>query len=259
MTGDRGTPAERGAFEREWRRRFERFARGATEEHQVSGWSEAGLRRRIRAFGDLLASVPLEPGSRVLDLGSGAGTYVRLLGSMGHRTVGVDYSIPSLKRSVEADPERLGRYLCGDAYSLPFSDQSFHLVVMIGIFQALGEPARALTEARRVLRPGGHLILEILNANEILIRARTMLERSRHQTAGVRTYGRGQMSRWIRQSGLSPLRSVPVFLPPRKLPGLEPWMDHPVPRFLLRTMPGCADLGAPSFLLLSRREGGAPS
>jgi len=257
VRGDPRTPPEPGAFEREWRRRFERFARDATTEHHVSGWSEAGLRRRIRAFGELMTPVPLASGSRVLDLGSGAGTYVRLLSSHGHRAVGVDYSIPSLKRSIEADPERLGRYLCGDAYSLPFRDESFELLVMIGIFQALGEPARALTEARRVLRPGGHLVLEILNANEILIRARTLLERTRHENAGVRTFGRSQMTRWIRAAGLRPLRHVPVFLPPRNLPGLEPWMDHPVPRFFLRTVPGCADLGAPSFLLLARRDGEA--
>lgn len=251
MTGDPKTPLEPGAFEREWRRRFEGFARDATAEHDVSGWSEAGLRRRIRAFGELITPVPLAPGSRVLDLGSGAGTYVRLLASQGYRAVGVDYSIPSLKRSVEADPERLGRYLCGDAYSLPFPDESFEMIVMIGIFQALGEPARALTEARRLLRPGGHLVLEILNANEILIRARTFLER-RH--SGVRTYRRSEMTRWIRAAKLRPVGSVPVFLPPRNLPRLEAWMDHPVPRFFLRRVPGCADLGAPSFLLLARRE-----
>jgi SAM-dependent methyltransferase len=257
VTGDRRTQPEAGAFEREWRRRFERFARDATTEHHISGWSEAGLRRRIRAFGELLTPVPLEPGSRVLDLGSGAGTYVRLLGSQGYRAVGVDYSIPSLQRSIEADPGRTGRYLCGDAYSLPFSDESFELVVMIGIFQAMGEPARALTEARRVLRRGGHLVLEILNANEILIRARTILDRTKHN-AGVRTYGRSQMRRLIRAARLRPLRDVPVFLPPRNLPGLEAWMDHPVPRFLLRTVPGFADLGAPSFLLLALREDDAP-
>lgn len=254
MTGDPRTPPAPGAFEREWRRRFERFARDATAEHDISGWSEAGLRRRIRAFGELTTPVPLAAGARVLDLGSGAGTYVRLLASQGYRAVGVDYSIPSLKRSVEADPERLGRYLCGDAYSLPFRDESFELIVMIGIFQALGEPARALTEARRLLRPGGHLVLEILNANEILIRARTFLERTRRENAGVRTYGRSEMTRWIRAAKLRPVRGVPVFLPPRKLPGLEAWMDHPVPRFFLRAVPGCADLGAPSFLLLARRE-----
>ena len=120
-----------GEFEREWRRRFESFAKGASAEHQVSGWSEAGLRRRVAAFERLLAPVSLVPNARVLDLGSGGGPYVRLLGARGLHAVGVDYSVPSLERARGADPDGLGDYLCGDAYSLPFPDRTFHLLVMI--------------------------------------------------------------------------------------------------------------------------------
>ncbi len=258
MTGGRQA-GEPGAFEREWRRRFERFAQGATAEHQISGWSEAGLRRRIRAFDELMASVTVEPGSPVLDLGSGAGTYVRLLGSQGYRPVGVDYSIPSLKRSIEADREGVGRYLCGDAYSLPFPDRAFQLVVMIGIFQALGEPPRALAEARRVLRPGGHIVLEILNAQEIIIGARALMDRAHRRPPGVRAYRRAAMHGWLRQAGLTPLRSVPIFLPPRGVPAIERWLDHPPIRFVLRTVPICAILGAPAFLVLARRDDARPA
>jgi SAM-dependent methyltransferase len=243
-----------GEFEREWRRRFESFAKGADTEHQVSGWSEAGLRRRVAAFEHLLSPVALGPKSRVLDLGSGGGTYVRLLGARGHHAVGVDYSVPSLERARAADPERLGDYVSADAYTLPFPDRTFHLIVMIGIFQALAEPERVLAEARRVVRPGGHLLLEVLNAQELFIFARTALDRARRRPPGVRSYRRSKMEGWLRSAGFRPLGSAPVFLPPRKYPLLERVLDHPIPNFLLRVGPGASAASAAAFLILSRRD-----
>lgn len=245
---------EPGEFEREWRRRFESFAKGADAEHQVSGWSEPGLRRRVAAFERLLSSVSLEPKARILDLGSGGGTYVRLLGAQGHHAVGVDYSVPSLQRARSADPGRLGDYLCADAYTLPFPDRTFHLIVMIGIFQALAEPERVLAEARRVVRPGGHLLLEVLNAEEIFIRARAAMDRVHRRPPGVRSYRRSRMEEWLRVAGFRPLGSAPVFLPPRKYPLLERVLDHPLPNFLLRAVPGASSLGAAAFLILSERD-----
>ena len=60
----------------------------------------AGLRRRVAALRRLLPALGL-PGARgALDLGCGGGTYVRLLAGLGHRAVGLDYSVPSLERAL---------------------------------------------------------------------------------------------------------------------------------------------------------------
>ncbi len=87
-------------FERQWRSRFERFATGHEEEHQVSGWSAVGLRRRVALFQQLLDGGLFRPGARLLELGCGAGTYVRLLAKSGYPVVGLDYSLPSLERAL---------------------------------------------------------------------------------------------------------------------------------------------------------------
>jgi SAM-dependent methyltransferase len=45
-----------------------------------------------------------------------------------------------------------------DAQRLPFADSSFSNIVMMDVLHHIENPVRALAEARRVLRPGGHLI-----------------------------------------------------------------------------------------------------
>lgn len=251
-----------GGFEREWRRRFERFAASATAEHEISGWSEAGLRRRVRAFRDLLGGQGLPAGSRILDLGTGAGTYVRLLAGMGHRVTGADYSVPSLRLARSSDPREGAPYVGADAYRLPFRDATFDLVTMVGIFQVLSEPAGALGEVRRVLRPGGLLLLEILNAGEVFSWAPAIRDRLRRAPPGVRRYRRCAVERELRSAGFRTVAAAPVYLPPRKLPRMEPFLEHPAARWLLGTLPLLPDLLAAAFLVVARDgrspAGGAP-
>ncbi len=106
--------------------------------------------------------------AQILDLGCGAGNYVRFLADIGHRVVGLDYSLPSLRRASGCGLEnRSGHYVGGDAYRLPFCSEYFDLVISIGVLQALGSPERALDEMVRVLRPKGLLVIEFLNAFEV--------------------------------------------------------------------------------------------
>lgn len=253
MTGAPG-PA-RGSFEQKWRRRFERFAVEAAAEYEVSGWSEAGLRRRLDAFEQLFARLDPGAGLRVLDLGTGPGTYVRLLRRLGHRAVGVDYSLPSLRRATLADGEPSRIYAAGDAYALPFADGTFDLVVMIGILQALSEPGAALREAGRALRPGGHVILEILNAEDLVHRAAGLLRRRSVRSDGVRRYRRADLLRSLSECGLAPVSVVPIYLPPRKYPFLERMLDHRACRWMLRAVPGGERAAAAAFLVLARQRG----
>ena len=95
-------------FERQWKGRFEKFATRHEPDHLVSGWSAAGLRRRMATFEGLLDGGLVRSGARALELGCGAGTYVRLLAKRGHPVIGLDYSLPSLRRAVAADLPQAG-------------------------------------------------------------------------------------------------------------------------------------------------------
>lgn len=242
-------------FEAEWRARFERFACTYEDEAKISGWSEAGLQRRLRLFCSLLPSLNLPPLAAVLDLGCGAGTYVRLLAGLGHRAVGLDYSLPSLARAVAADPGWKGRYVAGEAYALPFKDGTFNLVVSIGVLQALEHPERALDEMVRVLHPGGTLVVEALNGRGPVTLARQAARTVQGLPSHVRTYDPRKISSWLEERGLRLLRKVGLYLPPRHLPGLAHLLDlAPVVR-ALEASPGLAGAAAHAFLFVAQKPG----
>lgn len=106
----------------------------------------------------LRAELPL-PGGRILDVGCGEGGLVRFLTREGARVVGLECSAVQLHRAGAAP--RLGEesYVFGQGEDLPFEDRSFDAVVFSNSLHHVA-PARmdrALTEAGRVLRPGGLL------------------------------------------------------------------------------------------------------
>jgi SAM-dependent methyltransferase len=240
-------------FEEQWQRRFERYATRHRAEHLVSGWSPVGLRQRVLAFERLLDEGLFAPDARVLEVGCGAGTYVRLLGKRGHEVVGLDYSLPTLGRAVEADPSRRGRYVAGEAYRLPFEPATFEAVMCIGVFQSLGEPGQALAEMARVLRPGGVLLVETLNPWNPLALARRVVARVRRRPALLLYSAPRVIERLMNANGVRPWRRMSVVLPPRSLPRLEAVLVHPWVESPLRRIPGLRGLAAQAFWLAGVR------
>ena len=53
--------------------------------------------------------------------------------------------------------------LCGDGYELPFAADSFDVVLLVAVLEHTREPWRVLAEARRVLQPGGHVVMVVPN------------------------------------------------------------------------------------------------
>jgi SAM-dependent methyltransferase len=207
-------------FEDEWRARFERFARAHTDEAGISGWSETGLQRRIELFRRLVPPASPGPPPVALEVGCGAGTYVRLLAGLGYRAVGLDYSLPSLGRALDADPGRKGHYLAGDAYALPGTTGAVDLVVSIGVLQAVSRPEQVLSEVARVLRPGGTLLIETLNRRSLAARAHRLHARLRRLPPRVLAYDPGLVADWLGAHGFAILERIPICLPPRRFPAL---------------------------------------
>ncbi|HEU4408388.1 MAG TPA: bifunctional 2-polyprenyl-6-hydroxyphenol methylase/3-demethylubiquinol 3-O-methyltransferase UbiG [Polyangiaceae bacterium] len=92
---------------------------------------------------------------RVLDVGCGGGLLSNGLAREGFDVTGVDLSEPSLEVARRHDATGSVRYLKADAYALPFGDGSFDAVCALDFLEHVGDPARAVAEAGRVLRPGG--------------------------------------------------------------------------------------------------------
>ncbi len=100
-----------------------------------------------------------------LDLSCGTGDHALALAGRGFRVVGADISEPML-RVARSKAVRLGLKLPlvqADAGVLPFGPGAFGLVTLILGLEFMAEPGRALSEAYRVLRPGGRLVVAILS------------------------------------------------------------------------------------------------
>ncbi|MDH6519280.1 SAM-dependent methyltransferase [Streptomyces sp. SAI-208] len=99
----------------------------------------------------------------VLDIGCGDGTAAATAAPLltGHRIVGVDWSQDALRRARARLPYAVRGELTGEG--LPFKDSSVDAVLFSEVVEHLVDPDAALDEIRRILRPGGHLMLSTPN------------------------------------------------------------------------------------------------
>jgi ubiquinone/menaquinone biosynthesis C-methylase UbiE len=112
-------------------------------------------------------------GMRVLDLACGLGRVSRVLASRGARVIGVDNAFAML----EAARRNLGRHRAqaslvqGASNVLPFADGSFRAVICFGLLEhlPLALQESTLSEAFRVLAPGGALFLVLNNNHSLLL------------------------------------------------------------------------------------------
>ena len=106
-----------------------------------------------------------EPHRRVLDLGTGTGRMLQLVDDHGdgfERAVGLDNSHSMLavaRANLERAEVRGVDLRQGDVYSPPFERGAFDLVVIHQVLHYLDDPATAVSEAARLLAPGGRLLI----------------------------------------------------------------------------------------------------
>ncbi len=134
----------------------------------------------------------------VLDVGTGTGRILQLLGHDAERAVGLDssHSMLSVARANLERAEMRGIDLRqGDVYSPPFDRNSFDLIVIHQVLHFLDDPARAVREAARLLTPGGRLLIVDFAPHSLEF----LRNDHAHLRLGFRT---DTVEGWLEQSGL---------------------------------------------------------
>ncbi len=109
--------------------------------------------RRLAFFG---RHVP--PGASVLDAGCGSGRTTASLRARGYRAFGIELAIEALRKTVAG---KLPAALCAVDAPLPFRDSTFDAIYCAEVLEHLIDPAAAIRELRRVLRPGGRIVASV--------------------------------------------------------------------------------------------------
>jgi SAM-dependent methyltransferase len=110
-------------------------------------------------FAELIKGFGLPRNAEILDVGTSTGTNLRLLRDLGFaRITGVDQSPDAVRFCAE---KGLGAVQLGDIRALQLPDRRFDLVLATDVIEHVDDDRAALLELRRVLRPGGYLLLTV--------------------------------------------------------------------------------------------------
>ena len=108
-------------------------------------------------YDHLIERAGVRPGTRLLDVGCGAGGALTAAREHGAEVAGLDASAALVAVARERLPG--AAIEVGDMEALPFLDRAFDVVTSFNAFQFAADVGRALREARRVCRPGGRVAM----------------------------------------------------------------------------------------------------
>ncbi len=160
----------------------------------------------------ILAEIKGQAYNRIIDLGTGTGRMLSLLAPFAEEAEGLDLSHNMLtvaRANLNAADVRNARVRQGDVTATPFDANSADLVIVHQVLHYLEQPEQVLTEAARILEPGGKLLVVDFAPHDLDF----LRETQGHRRLGIREE---DMTNWADLAGLA-LEAPQKFDPPASL------------------------------------------
>jgi ubiquinone/menaquinone biosynthesis C-methylase UbiE len=157
------------------------------------------------ALGEIIAAA--QP-TDLLDIGTGTGRMLEILGSHVGHALGIDQSREMLaiaRVNLERAGLASGTVRLGDMYQMPLPDACFDAAIIHQVLHYAERPSEAIAEAARVLRPNGVLVVADFAPHALEF----LREEQAHRRLG---FADGEVAEWCRAAGLDPA-------PAQHLPG----------------------------------------
>lgn len=146
----------------------------------------AGYRPALEIYQEISDQL-VTPQTRLLDAGCGEGGLSQHYQTIAPLVIGIDRYVQPIRETIG-----LHRIVDGDLQRLPFSDQTFTMVMCSWVLEHLENPQQTFSEIRRVLRPNGYFLFITPNAYNYLIMARRLIPNRVSTPVVDRLYGRGE-------------------------------------------------------------------
>jgi demethylmenaquinone methyltransferase/2-methoxy-6-polyprenyl-1,4-benzoquinol methylase len=131
---------------------FDEVAERYDRTNDVLSFGQDRLWRRA-----VVSAVGARRGDRILDVAAGTGSSSDPFVAAGAAVVASDFSLGMMREGARGRPGM--RFVAGDALALPFADATFDAVTISFGLRNVADIKAALTEMRRVTRPGGRLVV----------------------------------------------------------------------------------------------------
>jgi len=196
-------------------RRLRSEAAAAYFTQNAARWDE--IRSLYVSEADVEAAIVKAAGEgevrRLVDLGTGAGRMLTLLGPRAKAAVGLDLSqqMLNIARANVAQAGLGCELRHGDIFATQLADGAGDLVVVHQVLHYLSDPAAAVRESARLVAPGGRLLIVDFAPHGL----EYLREQHQHRRLG---FADDEMTRWLKAAGLK--RAEITTLPPAAEPGL---------------------------------------
>ncbi len=200
---------------------FKNLYQNAAEKYEsdahITLGSEYGMQRRISSFFKVFEKCKIEK-AKILDIGCGPGVYARKLYDLDHDVTAIDQIDSIVKLAKKRSNGRAIDFCVANAYKLNFKDNSFDIIITIGLFQHLSDYLVVMEEGARVLKKkGGIFLLITLNSFCLRVFFKKIVDLLSNRRDMEKRYNPYIMKEKLRKLGFANIQIEEVLLLPTKL------------------------------------------